>query len=344
MWLLVLWACLSAEDCPSPDKAEYFDYWVDGDGDGYGYGHTYDVERWCRLRPGFAANRDDCDDTNPSTYPDAPELCDGLDNNCNGRTDGKNEIEQLFWYADQDGDGFGDPLSEVLDCAPPEADWIDMGDDCDDSMDAVFPGATEICNGLDDNCIGGIDEAPLIDFDEDEDGYLACGDGDCDDGDAKVYPGAFDACDDHDNDCDGYANQHDMDAWEPNDSLAAAVWVAGNDTWASVTPNFNSVDDAMDVFLVETENDIEFLINTFYISADVTDVPEGVTLTMELWSEGYYGYDLEDSDSGTGDLHVAWFAQSIGIGGGGDWLIVVKPTSGVTPCGETYTFSTANGG
>ncbi len=71
--------------------------------------------------------------------------------------------------------------------------------DCDDDNAAAWPGATEVCDGLDTDCDGTMDDSEL---DEDYDGWLVCED-DCDDADANVYPGAEEICDDKDNDCDG---------------------------------------------------------------------------------------------------------------------------------------------
>ena len=112
----------------------------------------------------------DCDDNNAATYPAAAEICDGLDNDCDGAVPA----------TETDGDGDGS-----LGCV-----------DCDDANATVYPGAPELCDNLDNDCDGNGDGV-----DVDVDGYLACND--CDDNNALTYPGATEQCDGEDNDCDG---------------------------------------------------------------------------------------------------------------------------------------------
>ncbi len=80
--------------------------------------------------------------------------------------------------------------------------YLDQLGDCDDTSDETFPGAEELCDGLDNNCDGELDPSEV---DEDGDGWIPCGEpGDCDDLDPNINPGADEICDDEiDNDCDG---------------------------------------------------------------------------------------------------------------------------------------------
>jgi|GEM_PF-1318905 len=134
---------------------------VDEDGDGF----TDDV---------------DCDDTDPAVNPGAIEVCNGIDDDCEGGTD------EGF---DSDGDDF------TLCGQDGETGTAD--DDCDDTDGDVNPNATEVCDEADNNCDGNIDEG----FDGDSDGYTTCG-GDCDDTDPNVNPGAVEVCNGIDEDCD----------------------------------------------------------------------------------------------------------------------------------------------
>jgi len=91
---------------------------------------------------------DDCDDSNPDIHKGAEEVCDGIDNDCDGVLD-------PVGYLDGDGDGFGD-LDNPVDCA---TSTIEDSSDCDDTDAWVNPGASERCNTLDDDCDGAVDEA-----------------------------------------------------------------------------------------------------------------------------------------------------------------------------------------
>jgi len=195
-------------------------YFVDADGDGAGGSVR---SSYCGpLVSGVTTTSSDCDDSDGARYPGNPEICDGKDNDCNGSTD---EGVTATYYRDADGDGYGNLVVTTQACSAP-AGYLADSTDCDDTRAAVHPGANEVCNGLDDNCIGGVDEGlPVVTFYQDADGdgfgnlavstqscsapagYVA-NSADCNDGNNAVHPGASEVCDDGvDNDCDSLRDE-----------------------------------------------------------------------------------------------------------------------------------------
>ena len=136
---LLLLGCDEAKD-PAPEASSGL---VDGDGDGF----STDV---------------DCDDSNAAVSPNADELCDGLDNNCDGAVDEDTALDAATWFIDSDADGFGDPATSLRACAAPAGHVADSTD-CDDASAAIHPDADEICDERDNNCDGAVDEDTAVD-------------------------------------------------------------------------------------------------------------------------------------------------------------------------------------
>ena len=195
-------------------------FFRDADGDGYG---TFPVESFCMgTQPaGWVLNGTDCNDNNAAIKPGAVDLCDGIDNDCDGSID---EGLAIAWYRDADGDGVGRSQAGVLySCSQPEGYVSGSFNDCDDNNAAIYPGAMEVCDGVDNDCDGQVDEGVKATWyaDADGDGYgtsfstQACTrpagyadkSGDCNDSNPAVYPGAAEICDNYDNDCDGAINE-----------------------------------------------------------------------------------------------------------------------------------------
>ena len=118
---------------------------------------------------GYLTSDGDCDDSNPDVNPDASETCDGNDNDCDGEIDEEGSTE---YYLDSDGDGFGDDNSTAMACEP-DPGYVAVGGDCDDAEPTVYPDATELCDGLDNDCDGDVDEDLSTTYyaDVDGDGY-----------------------------------------------------------------------------------------------------------------------------------------------------------------------------
>ncbi|MGA1867818.1 MAG: MopE-related protein [bacterium] len=127
-------------------------FYVDTDGDGYGNPLVF-VEA-ANAPPGYVANAHDCDDDDEEVYPGADEICDGKDNNCNNSID---EGMTTLYYADADGDGFGDSTLSFEGCSIPSG-YVTIGGDCNDSHPAINPYAEDIFDGIDNDCSGNIDE------------------------------------------------------------------------------------------------------------------------------------------------------------------------------------------
>ncbi|MCB9762038.1 MAG: putative metal-binding motif-containing protein [Alphaproteobacteria bacterium] len=193
---------------------------TDADGDGYGAAAPH-----AGAQPGT-----DCDDSDASVHPAAVEVCDGRDADCDQRVD--EGTEEGTWYRDDDGDGFGGEADPTLACGDAEREPVTATPgDCDDADTQVHPDAAEVCNLIDDNCDGVVDEDAAIDArtwhrDDDGDTYgrtdiltRACErpdgwtarDGDCDDADFTVFPGGPEYCDSLDNDCDEVVDEELVD-------------------------------------------------------------------------------------------------------------------------------------
>ena len=203
-------------------------YWPDVDQDSFGANgegvyvnpRTGTIPTDVNGNP-YIGNAGDCLDTEAAAYPGNTEICDEIDNDCDGHTD---EVlssdgtayetvcpDTTIYYEDNDGDTYGGDVSTV-------PTTVTIGGDCDDTEVTAFPGNPESCDGIDNDCNGIVDDITtgscddVIYDDNDGDGVgdevstdgtgVSVG-GDCDDTDANNFPGNPEVCDGQDNNCDG---------------------------------------------------------------------------------------------------------------------------------------------
>ena len=226
------------------DGLDEVTYYQDLDGDGYGT-TTQTTNDCSEALSGYSSVDGDCDDEDETVNPDAIDECDDIDNDCDDALD--EDAEEVFdWYADGDGDGYGDPEEALEKCDQPSG-YVDNDEDCDDADDSVNPDAEEVFyDGIDADCDG------ASDYDADADGYdaQAYGGEDCDDDDAGFAPNqADDAGDAYDEDCDGYLRcyaDEDQDGYGDASTEEATVTATGGVGDGCDQPDLGVADDADD--------------------------------------------------------------------------------------------------
>ena len=275
---------------------------------------------------GNNGNNGECTPTNGGV-----EICDGIDNDCNGEIDDDAD-DATAYYTDGDGDGYGAPDSEVLACEEPSGDDIvTQGGDCDDSDDSINPDATEICDGVDNNCDDEIDSGSV----EPQDCATQTGvcqgsqTSTCDSGDYAMctaddfgadYAESDDEawkCDGLDNDCDEETDEFCCAADEvpPSVSVATAELVGTEHPFdADEPPTFVPAADSAPegaAFLsawISDTNEISLQhydeFGEFVGSAETVDSPETVnSIALVPLSDGYEvvwsTYAEESGGSGT---------------------------------------------
>ncbi|MFM1998474.1 MAG: hypothetical protein RL204_421, partial [Bacteroidota bacterium] len=307
------------------DETGNLTFYADLDGDTFG--DPANSIQACTAPVGYVSDNTDCDDTNPTMFPGNPELCDGFDNNCDTQID--ESLVLTTFFADTDGDTFGDPTNTIDACVAPVGYVSDLTD-CNDADNTVYPGAPELCDGLDNNCDIAIDEGLVLttfyadaDFDNYGDpnntfdacvapsGYVT-DNTDCDDSNGTVFPGNPEVCDGLDNNCDlsidegliltTYYADTDNDGYGDNnaplDACSQPVGYSLNNTDCN-DADFSINDGALEVCdgldnNCDTQIDEGFGTTTYYLDADVDGYGDPNSTIESCFQP--LGYVLDDTD------------------------------------------------
>ena len=149
---------------------------------------------------------DDCDDTDPRVHAEAVEVCDGVDNNCDGAVDESSAQDAGDWFLDRDGDGYGDASEEPVQACDRPPGMAARAGDCDDTRADRHP-ATEWYVDSDGDQYGDPGGERRVDCWAPT-GFSANA-SDCDDTSAATHPGAAEICNGIDDDCDAAIDEDD---------------------------------------------------------------------------------------------------------------------------------------
>ena len=193
------------------------------------YGNNSNTLLACVVSPGYVTDHSDCNDLNASVHPNAPERCNGNDDDCDGSIDEGGVCPPTSYYCDNDADTFRTTTPSTcnsFNCIPLGCS-NQTGNDCNDNNASIKPTATETCNNIDDNCNSVKDEGVKTTFykDNDNDNYgtpsnneLACTAPpgfvqnalDCNDLNASIHPNAQELCNGQDETCNGIADEGEI--------------------------------------------------------------------------------------------------------------------------------------
>ena len=233
------------------------------------------------------------------------------------------------WYADDDGDGFGDPEVSVESAEAPSG-YVSDNTDCDDTNPEINPDTLWYLDGDEDG------------FGDPETGEASCtqpetliADGtDCDDTNEEFYPGAMEVCDGVDNSCDGL-----VDDRYDNSTMDTVTHVIDDNQEAMVASW--STSGGVDYWGITADDEWEGNLNLqddFYVYAELVYVPPGTQLELALYNSNG---ELVDSDtSGVAGAYV--YTEGSYTTDNSDYFYVEVSVRSGGGCEEEYSLYMAN--
>jgi hypothetical protein len=323
----------NGDDCNDADPTIYWleAWYADDDRDGYGASDSSITT--CTPPEGYLKTKGDCNDMDAAVHPGANEVCDGVDNNCNGYVDSADDTLDTTgltpWYRDADHDGWGNPAEPVYGCTQPASTAVNSLD-CDDS----------------DNTVGA--EKPWYQ-DRDGDGYgdtateiVACyppaenwvdRSNDCDETNPLVNPAADEICADWlDNDCDGTASCYEGEM-PLEDAYAEIVGEFNNYLGSSVAGPGDVDGDGIGDFMVASLYTSPVL---FYgpVAGEVSVTTADVTFTGTAYDVA--GAGDQDGDGYPDMLFGNRAEGTAGRAAGAAYVYVGRPGATVNLATEAY--------
>lgn len=292
----------------------FVNYYIDTDLDGYGAGTP--TSSCTPLFGNYVTNNLDCNNNNASIRPNAVEICNSIDDNCNNLID--DGLTFLNYYVDTDNDGFGAGTA-INSCSNPGSGYVTNNSDCNNNNVAIRPTASEICNNIDDNCNNSIDEGLIFlnyYLDLDHDGYylsvingcVSPGSsyttngsilGDCNDNNFNINSGATEICGNLvDENCDGFdavciilgctnSNANNFDPLANQDNGSCIILGCTEANAANYNPQANSDDNSCIYF-----GCIDPFANNYNPTANANDFScEYNTATISISSSELCLYD-----------------------------------------------------
>ncbi|MFN5093074.1 MAG: MopE-related protein, partial [Bacteroidota bacterium] len=295
-------------------------WYLDADGDGYYIDSLTQCVQPSTDYTVVLGILGDCNDFDSTINAAATEICNTIDDNCDGQID--EGVTPITYYADLDGDGFGDVFNDSLACSQPIGFTLDSSD-CNDNNNQINPAATEICNDIDDNCNGFADEGLTSGecADIDNDGLNGYNDIDDDNDGMLDTVEMLTAINNGDTDGDGIPDPLDLDS--DNDGIFDIIENLGTDpdndgmvgTGGIVDINLDGLDDNLgNNGTLPLDTDADGIPNFQDLDSDADTVPDtiendnnndGVSLD-DTDADGNYDF-LDSDDDGDGLLtSVEW--------------------------------------